>query len=452
MNFFLRVFSFIKQYPGIIYSFLLIVFLPGILYYNTLLSTKAFQSNIDYVIQSKALLVDNVLKHFFALQINQPELIQEQIIKIVKENPEIQNLRVLTKDGEEFKIIASQIPEEIGAKTKDPSLVLSFSQDQTIANLINQDGQRLWNVITPFYDKDGKKLGLVSMALSLLESDRLISKTIFRAYIIVIVAIVLTLFLVFHHTRLFGYVALTKKLKEIDKMKDDFIRMATHELQTPIVNIKGYLQMLEEEIKEKLSPEEKEFFERVKISAKNLSELMYDILEVARIEQGRLDFTPKEVYPPEIIREALEEFRMKAEEKNLKLLSEIVDDPQYYIKVNPNRLRQILKNLIENAIKYTKKGHILIKTQIVPEKKRYIIEVSDTGIGISAEHQKKLFEKFYRVKTKETADIPGTGLGLWITKQLCEKMGGKIFLESIKGTGTKFTLIFPLFKKSKKFD
>ncbi len=451
MKFFRRVFRFIRQYPGILYSFLLIVLLPWILYYNTLLSARSFQNNIDYTIQSKALLVENVLKNFFASYINRPQYIQKQIEVITEENPEIQDLRVLLKEGDEFRIVASQDPKEIGAKTKEPSIVLAFSQEQTIANLVSKDKQRFWNVITPIYEKDtGKKIGLVSLALSLQESDRLITKTITRAYIIVVISIILTLFLVFQHTRLFGYVALSKKLKEIDKMKDDFIRMATHELQTPIVNIKGYLQVLEEEIKDKLSREQKEFFERIKISAKNLSDLMYDILEVSRIEQGRLDFTPQEVYPPNIIRETIQEFKMKAEEKGIKLLGELTDLPQYYIKVNPNRFRQILKNLIENAIKYTFKGHILIRTEVIPEKQRYIIEVSDTGIGISAEHQKRLFEKFYRVKTRETADIPGTGLGLWITKQLCEKMGGKIFVESIKGRGTKFTLIFPLYKKPSK--
>jgi two-component system phosphate regulon sensor histidine kinase PhoR len=105
-----------------------------------------------------------------------------------------------------------------------------------------------------------------------------------------------------------------------------------------------------------------------------------------------------------------------------------------------------LVNLLENAIKYTFKGNITIRNIIDEGKKRYIIEVQDTGIGISAEDQKRLFEKFYRVKTRETANIPGTGLGLWITKQICEKMNGKIFVESMKGVGTKFTIIFPLIK------
>ena len=221
--------------------------------------------------------------------------------------------------------------------------------------------------------------------------------------------------------------------------------MATHELQSPIINIRGYLEVLEEEIGSSLTEEQKEFFQRAKVSAKNLSDLMYDILEVSRLEQGRLDFTPQKISPPKIITEIVQDLKIKAAGKGLSLVLELGEEAAF-IKANSNRLRQVLVNLLENAIKYTPKGEILLRAAIDKNKKRYIIEVKDTGLGISAQDQKRLFERFYRVKTKETADIPGTGLGLWIAKQLTEKMGGKIFVESMKGVGTKFTVIFPLVK------
>ncbi len=117
-----------------------------------------------------------------------------------------------------------------------------------------------------------------------------------------------------------------------------------------------------------------------------------------------------------------------------------------FVYVNPNRLKEILYNLIDNAIKYTFRGKIEVKTKIDQVKRKCYISIEDTGVGISAEAQRWLFEKFFRVKTKETADIPGTGLGLWISKALTEKMGGEIFIESIEGTGSKFTISFPLVK------
>lgn len=451
MAFFSRVFKFIKQYPAVLYSLLLVVILPLLLYYNTFLVAKSFQENIDQNLQTKALIIENILGSFFGELSENPELLQEKIEEISSQNPEIRDLRVAKeKAGGKFEILASQNSYEIGAITKDPSFALSFSQDQTIANLTSKQGERFWSVIKPLYNsKEGKKIGLVSMSLSLKEADRAITRAIFRSYVIVVVIIILSLALIFQHTRLFGYVSLTKKLQELDKMKDNFIRMATHELQSPIINIRGYLEALEEEIGSTLTKEQEELFYRAKISAKNLADLIADILEVSRIEQERLDLSPQVFKPAKVIAETIQESKLKAEEKNLELILDLAEEREgkdWTIRANPKRLRQILFNLINNAIKYTPEGKVMVKTEVDLAKKRYLIEVKDTGIGISAEDQKRLFERFYRVKTRETAGIPGTGLGLWIAKQLTEKMGGKILVESMKGTGTKFSVIFPLSK------
>lgn len=444
MEFFNRIFKFIREYPAVLYSLLLIIVLPLILYYNTFLIAQSFQKNIDYNLQSKALVIESILGNLFSDYFDQPELIQEKIEKITQENPELKRLRVvIPEERGEFKVIASQNSYEIGAKLKDPSFALAYSQDQTIANLTSKEGERFWKVIKPVYKKD-KKIGLVSLSLSLKKTDTLISDAIFRSYLIVIIAIVLSLVLVFQHTRLFGYVALTKRLQELDRMKDQFIRMATHELQSPVVNIKGYLEALKEEIAPSLNKKQEKLFKRAEISAKNLSNLIYDILEVARIEQQRLDFTPQKIKPSEVIKESVQELKMKADKKGLDLELEIKG--LGLIKANRNRLRQVLVNLIDNAIKYTFEGGVLVTAKPDKERNRYLIKVEDTGVGISAEDQKKLFSKFYRVKTKATAGIPGTGLGLWIAKEICEKMKGKIFVESIEGKGTKFTVVFPLAK------
>ena len=228
-------------------------------------------------------------------------------------------------------------------------------------------------------------------------------------------------------------------------MKDEFIRMAIHELQSPVSNIRGYIESLKEDLFPTLNKEQKESFSRVSISAKSLSDLISDMLEVSRIEQGRLDFTPQKISPPKLISEIIKEFEIKTEAKGLKLIFEGKEEP-YFIKINPVRFKQIMVNLLENAIKYTKMGEVEIQTSFSLTKKKYFISVRDTGVGISAENQAHLFEKFYRVKTRETAGIPGTGLGLWITREICQKMGGDILLESLEGVGSKFIIFFPFVK------
>lgn len=444
MKFLQNIFKFIKKYPGILYSLFLIIFLPLAFYLNVFFNINSFQKNVDENLRTKALMIESVFGSFAEDFISQPDALQKKIEEIVRENTEITNLRVFKEENSQFRIIASQEASEIGRVDSDPSLSLSWSQNQTIANLFNENKDRFWKVTKPIILQENKqKIGLVSLALSLKESDVLITYSVYLAYLIVIASIIFCLFLVIQHTRLFGYVALSKKLQELDKMKDDFIRMATHELQTPITNIKGYIEVLKEEISGVMSETQNKYLSRIEISARNLSDLIYDILEVSRIEQGRLEFTAEKINPEKIIKETVEAARMKAEAKGLRLSQEVEANPSF-IKVNANRFRQVLTNLIENAIKYTPTGGILVSSKIDPAKKRYVICVSDSGLGVSAEAQKRLFERFYRVKTKNTADIPGTGLGLWITKQITETMGGNIYFESMEGTGTKFFIIFPL--------
>ena len=451
-NFFTGIFKFIAHYPGILYSVLLILVLPALLYYNAYLTLEALQKNIDYGLQTKALMVENILSNMFSDFFSAPDVLQQKLDKIVSENPEIKDLTVLKEDkGGNFLVLASQNKENIGGKVNNTSLAIAYSKGEPIAELGTVSGERFWNVVNPVFNKiTNEKEGLVSISLSLADSDILISRAILRSYIIVFLTILLSLFLILQHTKLFNYVSLSKKLEDLDKMKNDFIRMTTHELRSPIVAVRGYIEILEGDLKDKVEGRQKESLARVSISAKNLNDLVDDILEVSRIEQGRLDFTPERIDAGERIKSILEELKIKADQKKLELIPEIVEG-SYFISANSNRFRQVIVNLVENAIKYTITGSVRIRTKVSDVKNLYIIEIKDTGLGISAEGQKRLFEKFYRVRTEKNAGIPGTGLGLWIVKQIVEKMGGEINVESMEGAGTKFTITFPLLidKKTK---
>lgn len=448
-KFFSRIFEFIKTYPAVFYSVFLIIFLPLLLFWNTFFIVSKFEKISDSILQKKALFLESAISVLASDLLDYPEILQEKLEALLELNPEVKHLRILRKEGEDFKILNSFKKEEIGAILDDPALVLSWSQNQNIASLIlsPDKSERLWRIVSPVF-RNGEKVALISLSLSLKETDKLIEKSVFNAFLITVFGILVALFLVYQHTNLFGYVILSQKLKEIDRAKDEFIRMATHELQSPIVNLRGYLVEIKEKLKDKLSSQEKEYFEKVEISAKNLSQLIEDILKVSRIEQGRLDFTPEKLNLNQELSQIVSEFLKRAREKKLELFYE-KPSPEIYIKANPLRLREIMTNLLENAIKYTFKGFVKVTTKIDLQRKRCYIFVIDTGVGISAQAQKKLFQKFFREKKKETAGIPGTGLGLWITKELVEQMGGEIFVESIEGQGSKFIVSLPLFLNSK---
>jgi signal transduction histidine kinase len=443
MKFFRDIFSFIKTYPAILYSFALILFLPLFLYFSVFYVASKFQKNVDLILQTEALFLSQSLSTFSQDFVSEPEILQEKIFQIQKENPKVKQIRILAKENEDFRILASGKKEEIGAILQDPSLILSWSQSQSIATLSSdpQTKERFWKIVTPIGKE--KKLGLISLALSLKETDEIISDIIFKTFFLILFGIIVSLILIFQHTSLFGYVQLTQKLRQIDKAKDEFIRMATHELEAPVVNIRNYLWEIKEQLRGKISKEQEEYLERAQISANNLSLLIEDILAVSRIEQGRIDFTPQWFDPAKEITQIVNEFLPKAKEKNLSLFFE---EPKEKINLylNPFRFREIISNLVGNAIKYTFKGYVKAEAKVDFSRKRYYIFVRDTGIGISAEAQQKIFQKFFREKKRETVDIPGTGLGLWISRELARKMGGDILFESIEGQGSNFIVYFPL--------
>jgi len=450
-------FNFVKKNPDILYSLSLIVLIPLALYFNTSLATKSFQNEVDASLMTTALITERVFDIFASDLLANPQALQEKAERIIKENPEdITEIQVEILEQNQFKTIVSypkketaeELPEEVKSVFETArNLAWQKPRGEAIGFLTVDDaGTRFRNVIKAIYNSSGEKTGVVRLVISLKKIDEHAAEATQRSYVVLTIAVILTLFLIINHTRLFEYSVLYNKIKELDKMKDEFISMTAHELRTPIAAIRGYADILMGEIGSLLNPAQAQHLSRMIISTGRLNDLINDILDVSRIEQGRLTIEPQEISPPKIIKEVADELKVKADEKGLQLIFEPKEEP-YLISADPQRLKQILINIVGNSIKYTQKGKVEIETKVDDIKDRYFISVKDTGLGMSAEAQRRLFEKFFRVKTRETAEITGTGLGLWITKALTEKMDGEIFLESMEGIGSKFTVVFPIIKK-----
>lgn len=267
-----------------------------------------------------------------------------------------------------------------------------------------------------------------------------------ESLIVLLITVIIIIFFLSITVRLWDYVVLYKKIKEVDQMKDEFISIASHELRTPLTSIKGYTSLIMEGDYGKVENAGMyQGLERIMTSTQRLEALVEDLLNVSRIEQGRLSVENKDIEIEPIIEEIVSQLSVTAEQKNLKLVYEKASEKLPHLSADPERLKQILINLIGNAIKYTETGSVTVNNEIKDNELR--IKITDTGIGISPEGQKNLFQKFYRVKTDKTESVQGTGLGLWITKQLIELMGGKIFLESIEGKGTQVTIVLNITEK-----
>ena len=231
-----------------------------------------------------------------------------------------------------------------------------------------------------------------------------------------------------------------ERLKELDRLKSMFIASMSHELRTPLNSIIGFTGMTLQGLSGELNDEQKDNLARVYQAAKHLLALISDVIDIAKIEAGRVDSFPEEVSLNNIIDEAIATVEPQLKEKRLTLAVDVPAD----LKLNTDRKRllQCLINLLSNGVKYTEKGGITIT---VSERDSAVeISVTDTGIGIAEKDMPKLFEAFERLDTHLRVKAGGTGLGLYLTKKLAKDiLQGSVSVKSVEGQGSIFTLRVP---------
>ncbi|MCX7680457.1 MAG: GAF domain-containing protein [Anaerolineae bacterium] len=229
---------------------------------------------------------------------------------------------------------------------------------------------------------------------------------------------------------------------EAERAKTEFVSMVSHELRTPMTSIKGYVKLLLMEMAGKLTEEQRHFLSIINTNVDRLTNLINDLLDISRIESGRLAISPRPIQVHQVIEQVMAEMHARATSRGLKLYSEL---PPVLPKViaDPDRVAQILTNLVANACNYTPSGGEVCVLAHVNGGEVHIA-VRDTGIGIAPENLDKIFERFFRADDELVREVPGTGLGLAIVRSLVEMQGGRIWVESQLGAGSTFTFTLPI--------
>jgi signal transduction histidine kinase len=232
-----------------------------------------------------------------------------------------------------------------------------------------------------------------------------------------------------------------EKLKGLDKLKTEFLSLASHQLRTPLTAIKGYASMLFEGSFGKLDEKQSDAVKRIYTSAQGLVNVVEDLLNVSKIEQGGMKYEFSPVDLSALVTQLYGEMKVPAETKKLDLSLEMDQHDKFIVSADATKLKQVFLNLTDNSIKYTPKG--FVKISLKREGGNIIFAVSDNGMGISAETRAKLFEKFSRGEGGKT-NTGGSGLGLYLAQQIARAHKGDITIESEGlGKGSSFIVTLP---------
>ncbi len=232
-------------------------------------------------------------------------------------------------------------------------------------------------------------------------------------------------------------------LRELDRLKSRFVSMVSHELRTPLTGIQGFTEMIQAGVYGDVNDEQSNALKRILVNTTQLVSIVNDLLDQARIEAGQLSVQSKTFAPRELADELHATMDMLAKAHELSLRTEVSSDLPDFLLGDPNRLHQILVNLINNAIKFTEEGGITVRFYR-PDQVHWAFDVVDTGPGIPQESIDDIFEPFYQLDSSSTRRYKGVGLGLSIVKQLVDLMDGSIMVKSALGEGTTFTVILPI--------
>lgn len=240
--------------------------------------------------------------------------------------------------------------------------------------------------------------------------------------------------------------------KAVARERNEFISTASHEMRTPVAAIEGYLSMAMNPSLATVDERAKTFISKAHDASLHLGKLFRDLLSVTKIEDNRMIINRRRFNITELMNQVVGEMELVAKARKIHILThfgssgmgrQLVVAPSYEVSADPDRVREVISNLLDNAIKYSNQN-TTIDVTLKADKKFATISIADMGIGISAEDQKHLFQKFYRVNNSMTREVGGTGLGLYIARNLIEQFGGKIKVESAESKGSTFSFTLPL--------
>jgi signal transduction histidine kinase len=377
----------------------------------------------------------NVLHEAIIAQLN-AGVRREDALRVVSDIETVTNARIVTEADGNRTIVASTDPTELG-QNDGASLLFSTSAATPGSAYIyefTENSARVWHAY------QAVKLPNEVVFIITEHSFKTVDATMAARQQLVFLGLsaifIFLLAVAYWLSKQKNWAAAYQQLQKKQQEQILFTNTIVHELRAPLTVVKGYASLLQES--ETLTPPQREHVRTITLSTDRLIVLINDFLEVARIQSGQLRITKQAVDVVPLIQNCLATFAAEAKKKQLSLTVTGVTSAS--LSTDSARFTQVITNLISNAIKYTDAGAITV--EVSQTKRETVIKVKDTGHGISAEDQTRLFTAFTRVGNADKSTVTGSGLGMWITKQIVLLLGGDISIESIESVGTVVKLRF----------
>ena len=432
---------YVASHQQLWFALILLVLLPLLFLYSSQTFLEIGRANQDRLQKDRVGILHDAFVTNIHLVDGDLTRLQAVTNEIVALNPDIVLFEIYRFTEGSFQVALSTETERIDQFITNASLVQAASvrQDESLIFPMSTAAGRTWQALRATQTEDGQQFVLLT-SHDLSTVDQVLQAREQRAYYMLALVYLFLILFAWWHIRNTDYGRLYAEVKQANETKDLFTNMIAHELRAPLTAIRGYASLVEESTQ--LSKQHHQSVQRITSSSERLLTIVNDLLDVARIQSGKLSVESRAVALRPIIDQAIAELAVSAAEHSLTI--EAPEIPEVQVQADPERLQQVLINLLSNAIKYTPEGTISVG--VTTNHRTCELRIKDTGMGIAAADQKKLFAPFHRVNADRVDQITGSGLGMWITRQLLELMGGTVAVESIKNVGTHVVVTLPLAK------